>query len=226
MNLQAVVFDFDGVCIDTEFARFKSWQMIFESFGCVLPKDEWIKNIGSASWVSDPFVILEKMTRKKLDRSVYEAMHRVNEVEITNTMSLQPGLIDRLREAQALNIKCAIASSSSHRWVDGNLERRGIRELFAATVCRSDTERHKPDPQPYTLACERLGVIPEQAIAIEDSPAGVAAARGAGLYTVAVPCSMTADMDFSKANRIIGSLEEISLTAIGMPEEDTPDDTK
>lgn len=214
MKLQAVVFDFDGVCIDTEHARFKSWEMIFESFGCELPRDEWIKNIGSAAWVSDPFIILEKQTGKKLDRSVYETMHRVNEMEIANTMSLQPGLTDRLREAQTLGIPCAIASSSSHRWVDGHLERRGIRELFATTVCKSDTERHKPDPQPYLLACERLGVAPAHALAIEDSPAGIAAARAAGLFTVAVPCSMTAGMDFTEANRIATSLKEISFVAI------------
>lgn len=215
MKLEAVVFDFDGVCIDTEHARFRSWEMIFESFGCELPRSEWIKNIGSAAWISDPFVILEKQTGKKLDRTVYEAMHRVNEMEIANSMSLQPGLTDRLHEAQALGIPCAVASSSSHRWVDSHLERRGIRELFATTVCRSDTERHKPDPQPYLLVCERLGIVPEHALAIEDSPAGVAAARAAGLSTVAVPCSMTDGMDFTEANRIVGSLEDISLTAIG-----------
>ena len=212
MKFQAVVFDFDGVCIDTEQARFQSWQMIFESFGQELPKDEWIRNIGSAAWVSDPFIILETLVGKKLDRKVYEAMHRVNELEIANAMSLQPGLIDRLREAHAIGTRCAIASSSSHRWVDGHLERRGIRELFATTVCRGDTERHKPDPQPYQFACERLGIAPESALALEDSPAGITAARAAGLYTIAVPCSMTAGMDFSAAHCVVPSLEQVRFS--------------
>ena len=91
MEIRAVVFDFDGVCIDTERARFKSWQMIYESFGLELPRDEWLRNIGRSSWVSDPFIALEKLTGKKLEREAYEAMHRVNELEIANALPLQPG---------------------------------------------------------------------------------------------------------------------------------------
>ena len=214
MNIKAVVFDFDGVCIDTELARFRSWQMIYESFGCELPRDEWVKNIGTAAWVSDPFVILENLLGKQLDRTAYDAMHRVNELEIANTLPLQPGLTDRLREAHAMGIQCAIASSSSHRWVDGHLERRGIRELFVTTVCREDSAVHKPNPDPYLIALERLGVAAEDAVAVEDSPLGIAAARAAGLYCIAVPCSMTAGMDFSAAHATVSSLENVSFTDI------------
>ena len=211
MNLQAVVFDFDGVCIDTEYARFRSWQMIYEKYGFELPRDEWVKNIGTATWVSDPFVLLERLTGKKLNWEECDAFHRVKEKEIADTLPLQPGLIDRLQEAKALHIPCAIASSSSHRWVDGHLTRRGIMDLFATTVCKEDTSVHKPDPKPYLMVLERLGVPPANAVAFEDSPLGIASARTAGLYCIAVPCGLTAGMDLSAAQRIVASLEEVSF---------------
>ena len=121
---------------------------------------------------------------------------------------------DRLREARATGVACAIASGSSHQWVDGHLTRRGIMEFFTVTVCREDTEGHKPDPEPYLQALELLGVAAGEAVAIEDSPAGVAAAHAAGLFCIAVPCSMTAGMDFSAAHRSVVSLEEVSLKDI------------
>ena len=212
MNLKAVIFDFDGVCIDTERARFRSWQMIYESYGFELPRDEWIKNIGTTSWVSDPFTILEKLTGKTLSRDKCNTMHRVNEMEIANSFSLQPGLTDRLNEARERGIPCAVASSSSHRWVDGHLIRRGIKHFFTATVCKEDTMVHKPDPRPYLLALERLHAAAADTVAIEDSPVGIASARAAGIYCIAVPCSMTKGMDFSAAQRIVGSLEEVSFS--------------
>jgi beta-phosphoglucomutase-like phosphatase (HAD superfamily) len=132
MDLKAVIFDFDGVCIDTETARYQSWQRIFEMYGFDLPIDEWTKNIGMAAWVSHPFDILQGFVGHPLDRAALEALHRISEVEIANALPLQPGLAERLDEAAVLGIECAIASSSSHRWVDGHLERRGLTRRFKA----------------------------------------------------------------------------------------------
>ena len=178
---------------------------------CDLPRDEWIRNIGTAIMVFDPVEHFEKSSGKTLDREAYDAVHRVNEMEVANTLPLQPGLMSLLREARRSDILCGVASGSSHRWVEGHLNRRGIREMFTTVVCREDTQQHKPDPEPYLLACEKLGVSVEHAIAIEDSSPGVAAAKAAGLYTIAVPCSMTGKMDFREANRIVSSLEDVSL---------------
>ena len=210
MDLQAIIFDFDGVCIDTETARYQSWQRIFESYGHELPLGEWVKNIGQAAWVSHPFDILQHLTGRLLDREALDALHRVGEIEIANSLPLQPGFADRLREAGALSISCAIASSSSHRWVDGHLERRGLIGQFKAIVCREDTGAHKPDPRPYLAALERLGVSSANAVVVEDSPTGIASARAAGLYCIGVPCNLTRDMDLSAADRIVKSLEEVS----------------
>lgn len=211
MDLKAIVFDFDGVCIDTEKARFMSWQRIFESFGLELPRDEWLKNIGKATYVSDPFTVLQSLVTTELDRSELHRRHRESEIEIAARLPVLPGVKELLGEARSLGILCAVASSSSHNWVDGHLERRRLLGFFDTVVCREDTESHKPDPAPYIKALVRLGVNSKNAIAVEDSPAGIASAKAAGLYCIAVPCSMTLGMDMSAADRLTGSLGEVSL---------------
>jgi HAD superfamily hydrolase (TIGR01509 family) len=211
MHIQAVIFDFDGVCVDTEMARFMSWQKIYTAFQLELPRDEWVKNIGKAAYVADPFDILERLAGHDLDREALHGQHRINELEIADALPLLPGVAERLTEAQSLGIACGIASSSSHLWVDGHLRRRGIFEMFGVIICREDTATHKPDPAPYLAALQRLGVDAENAIAVEDSPAGIASARAAGLYCIGVPCSMTRDMDMSGADLIVESLEEVSF---------------
>jgi len=215
MDIKAVVFDFDGVCIDTETARFRSWQQIYASYGFDLPLDEWIKNIGRATYESDPFPYLEKLAGEPLDREAIHKRHQRAEVEIANGLPLQPGLVERLEEAAELGISCAIASSSSYRWVGGHLDYRSIIRYFRVIICREDTERHKPDPQPYATAVSRLDIAPVNAVAVEDSAPGIASANAAGLFTVAVPCPMTMTMDFSAAGRRVTSLKEISWRNFG-----------
>jgi len=216
MTIKAIVFDFDGVCLDTETSRYESWQAIYESFGVTLPLDEWIKNIGHAAYESDPYPYLEKSVGRQLDKEALHALHKRTEVEITNKMPLLPGYADRLHEAKSMGILCAVASSSSHAWVDGHLKYRNLDHFFSTVVCREDTVLHKPHPEPYQTALRRLGVGAEYAVAVEDSPAGVAAARAAGLYTIAVPCSMTVGMNFDHASCRVSSLAEVSWEKVAL----------
>ncbi len=210
MGIRAVIFDFDGVCIDTETARYMSYKKICRDYGFDLPIVEWIKNIGKASWVSHPFDLLERETGYRLNRAELESRHRIIEEEIADEMPLSAGLLERLNEAKSLGILLGIASSSSHRWVDGHLKRRDIIDFFDVIICKEDTVLHKPDPAPYKAALDRLGIVPANAIAVEDSEAGLASAKAAGLYCIAIPGNMTNGMDLGKADRIIKSLEEVS----------------
>jgi HAD superfamily hydrolase (TIGR01509 family) len=214
MELKAVVFDFDGVCIDTEMARYLSWQRIYESFALEFPREEWIKNIGKATNIFDPYPHLERLVGRTLDKETILATHYDADIEITNGMPLQPGFAERLDEAASRGMKCAIASSSSHRWVDGHLRYRGLLDRFAVTVCREDTVSHKPHPEPYRTALRLMGVESGRAVAVEDSPLGIASARAAGLFCIGVPCSMTKDMDLGAAELLVGSLREVTFDAI------------
>jgi len=100
-----------------------------------------------------------------------------------------------------------VASSSHHRWVDGHLARLGLLDSFEAVLCAGDVPRAKPFPDLYQAACDALGVSPSVALALEDSPNGIRAAKDAGLYCIAIPNPMTSRLDLSHADRIRDSLE-------------------
>jgi HAD superfamily hydrolase (TIGR01509 family) len=124
-----------------------------------------------------------------------------------------PGIEEWLTEARRLGLKLGIASSSTRQWVMGHLDRLGLGG-WDCIRCREDTVRAKPDPDLYLAVLDCLGIGPGQAIAVEDSLNGLAAAKAAGLFCVAVPCSMTAHMDLSAADLRLGSLAQRSLAEV------------
>ena len=127
---------------------------------------------------------------------------------------LLPGVERYLAEARRLGLKTAIASSSRSNWVMDHLERFGIDEHFDAILCREDVSRTKPDPELYQKALERLSVPAAETIAFEDSANGIRAAKAAGLFCVAVPNPLTADLDLTDADLQLESLEAVTLPAL------------
>ena len=123
-----------------------------------------------------------------------------------NQVQGRPGaieLVDRLRG----RVPMALASNSSRQLVSTALSTAGLTDAFDAIVTADDVDAGKPAPDIYLLACERLGVRPEDSLALEDSPSGIAAAKAAGLACIAVP--QFAETDVSEADRVIDSLEEL-----------------
>lgn len=209
--LRAVVFDFDGLMIDTESTALRAWQQLYESFGQELPLAEWVKLIGTWDALWDPRAELEQRLGKTLDWETIEPERMAAEFRLADEQQLLPGVSDLLDEAAASGVRLAVASSSSLAWVSHHLERLGIAERFEALATRHDVARTKPDPALYELALERLGVDAGQAFALEDSVHGVAAARAAGLKVVAVPGAIMLDADFSAANLRLDTLRGVSL---------------
>jgi HAD superfamily hydrolase (TIGR01509 family) len=121
------------------------------------------------------------------------------------------GVRDYIADARRLGLRLGVASSSSRKWVVGHLERLGIHEFWDAVVTRNDVVRTKPSPDLYELVVRRLGVPASSAVALEDSPNGIAAAKEAGLYCVAVPNDLTRDLDVSRADVRLSSLAEVPL---------------
>jgi len=122
-----------------------------------------------------------------------------------------PGVEDYLHLAKVENLKLGIASSSNRRWVAGNLKRLELLEYFDVIHTSDDVEKTKPDPALYSLALQSLGIKPEEAIVLEDSPNGVRAAKSAKIFTVAIPNPLTAQLDLSQADLILESLTDLSL---------------
>jgi HAD superfamily hydrolase (TIGR01509 family) len=119
------------------------------------------------------------------------------------------GIPEAVQAAKAAGLKVAVVSSSSHRWVDGWLEKIGLFEQFDTTVCRDDAERIKPAPDLYLVAARQLNLEPATCLVIEDSVNGIKAAKAAGMPSVAIPNRVTAGCDFSLADRVLKSATEL-----------------
>ncbi len=213
-RIRALVFDFDGLIVDTEVPIFRVWQRIYRERGQELPLERWLTIIGTASGPFDPVTDLGEKTGTRLDQQEMEALERLYYQEATALQQLLPGVIDYLVAAQQLGLKTAVASSSTRKWVTDHLNRFGIGGHFDAVVCREDVTRTKPDPDLYRTALDRVGVPPAEAIALEDSSNGVRAAKAAGLFCVAVPNPLTADLDLSEADLRLVSLEMMPLRTL------------
>jgi HAD superfamily hydrolase (TIGR01509 family) len=203
-----LVLDFDGTVLDTEGPLYRSWAELWEDHGQRLDLSDWQRTIGTEDSF-DPWTELETRLGRTLDPGLGHH-RRQRRDEIQSLLGPRPGVMDWLAEAADLGVPVGIASSSPAEWVEGHLERIGIRPRFATVVCRGEGVPAKPDPTSYRLACARLGADLARSLAVEDSPHGVAAAA-AGLYTVAVPHPLTRDLDLSAADLVLDSLDALPL---------------
>ena len=211
--LRAVVFDFDGLILETEAADFQSWQDIYQLHGTDLALATWLPYIGAghSSIKFDIYAHLEAQVGKALDRDKIRTMRRARYAELVAEQPLLPGVQERIAEALRLNLGLAVASSSSRDWVVNHLTRLGLFSSFSVVVTGDEVRYTKPDPELYLLALERLGVQASEALALEDSPNGVLAAKRAGLCCIAVPNPLTCHLSFEWADVRLPSLSELSL---------------
>jgi HAD superfamily hydrolase (TIGR01509 family) len=214
MTIRALVFDFDGLILETEEPILRSWQEIFQAHGFELPFEKWALNIGTMDEQFNPFDELEARLGRKVDRRQIEGQRREREMELVLSQPPMPGVVETLRQAKRLGLKVGLASSSSCEWVEGHLSRLGLLDDFDCVVGGDDVQRTKPDPSLYLGALECLGVAPEQAIAFEDSPNGILAAKRAGMFCVAVPTHITGSLPTDHADLRLDSLAAMPLEAL------------
>ncbi|GAB4541787.1 MAG: HAD family hydrolase [Anaerolineales bacterium] len=211
--LQALIFDFDGLLLDTETPEVQTWQALYRQFGFELPMHEWHKIIGGYGLSDfDPAAHLVQLTGRKLDKAELRLRYRAQADEKIAAQPLLPGALDLLRAAKREGLKLAVGSSSSHLWVDAHTKRLGIYEYFDCLVCSDDVPagRTKPHADIYIKVLERLAAPSRAAVVFEDSPNGVLAAQRAGIFAVAVPNPLTAAMNV-RGDWTVPSLAEISL---------------
>lgn len=211
MEISAVLFDFDGVLVDTEWAIYQAWLRTFQSNGHDLPLETYTHCIGSdfATW--SPKTHLEELTGQAFDWHDLDARRQKEIVAELDGESAMPGAAALLDQLTKVGIRRAVVSSSSHHWVDGWLEKTALAAHFETVVCRGDAERIKPAPDLFLEAARRLDLDPAACLVIEDSLNGVKAAKAAGMRVWVVPNRVTAALDFSPADRIFPSLAAISL---------------
>ena len=211
--IQALIFDFDGLIIDTEVPIFTAWQQTYAAYGKEMPLSEWEVNIG-ISGVFDAVGRLEELTGLTLDRDTVTTDTRARSMAMVVQQPLLPGVREAINDAMALGLKLGVASSSSKEWVEGHLERLGLRPHFGSVRSRDHVGAKKPDPAVYNAALAQLGVQASNAVALEDSPHGLHAAKAAGMQCVAVPSTLTQHMDFTGADLIVNSLADHSLQTL------------
>jgi HAD superfamily hydrolase (TIGR01509 family) len=206
------MLDFDGTILDTEGPVYQSWAELWAARGHQLSLAEWQTRIGTDGGF-DPWAELERRAGARLDPAL-DNFRRARRDELQALHQVRPGILAWLEEAAKLGVPVGVASSSSQDWVESHLQRLGVRECFQTLVCAGGAVPAKPDPTCYRIGCEALGADLASSVAVEDSPHGVAAAADAGLYTVAVPHALTVDLDFWRADRVIESLEVMTLAEV------------
>lgn len=212
--IHALIFDFDGLILDTETPEFDVWQNIYQEHGFELPHDEWGKIVGGYGFSDfDAAEHLSLLTQGRLDSVSLRARHTSESHRLTLSQPILPGVVDTIHAAKRLELKLAIASSSPHSWVDTHAKRLGVFDYFDVVICADDVGagRTKPNPDLFLLALRQLQVRKEAAIVLEDSPNGVKAANSAGIFVIAVPNPVTSLLSIHGANLTVRSLADLSL---------------
>lgn len=214
MAVRGLLFDFDGLIVDTETPSLASWQEAYRQHGHELPLEQWITLVGTIGAPFDPYAHLEELAGP-LDRDAVLERRRAYELSLTDIEELRPGVLDYLEEAERLGLKTAIVSSSTRAWIDRHLRRLERAEHFDTVVAADhDVARAKPAPTLYLEALDVLGLAPAEAIAFEDSPNGIKAAKAAGIFCVAVPNSVTAELGLDEADLVLESLADLPLAKL------------
>jgi HAD superfamily hydrolase (TIGR01509 family) len=211
MSIKALIFDFDGLILETETPVFQSWQELFHAYGCEIPMETWAKIIGAAEYEFNPLDELERQLGRPIDRKAEAPRRRQRELALILSQPVLPGVHDYLQTAHRRGLPCAVASSSTCDWVEGHLKRLGMYDDFVFIKTIEDVTRSKPAPDLFLAALNDLQVEPKEAIVFEDSPNGILAAKRAGIFCVTVPNGLTAGLSLDLADMRLNSLADLPL---------------
>jgi len=211
--VRALVFDFDGLILDTEVPVYQAWAEVYEQHGLDLSLDFWKTIVGHGMTAFDAMAELERRLGRTIDRQAVRTAHRRRQLELVNALPIAPGVLAWRDEAILCGAALGLASNSTRSWVVGHLRRLGLDE-WQCIRCAEDVGVAKPAADVYLAVLRCLRVNPGEAIALEDSTAGVQSAKAAGLYVVAVPSTLTADHDVSGADLVLHSLADATFSEV------------
>ena len=211
--IKALVFDFDGLIVDTESTDFQAWQEVGLQYNVDLTLETWLPVVGRGftTQIFDPYEYLLAQSKESLDYKIVRTQCGERNLALIEQQPILPGVERLIAEAKERGLGLAVASSSKREWVAGHLERLELLQHFDALACGDEVLHTKPYPDLYLAAIEKLGIKASEAIAFEDSRNGMLAAREAGIFCVVIPNLMTQSLSFDEASFRLFSLAEKSL---------------
>jgi HAD superfamily hydrolase (TIGR01509 family) len=208
--IRALVFDFDGLILDTETPLIDSYRDVHETHGVPFDRAVFLRSVGHADYAFDPWHGFSPHA----DRAALELERTSRKDARLLEQKILPGVIGLLDAAKESGLRIGLASNSEHDWVEPHLTRLGLRDRFEFLACREDAPSPKPEPDLYRLVLNHFGLRGLEAIAFEDSHTGSLAAKRANLWCVAAPNASTAHHDLSHADLLVSSLAEVELAGL------------
>lgn len=211
--IKGVIFDFDGLILDTETYQYEMFKEIFNTHSVELPFERWVKGIGTKSDFS-LFNYLMEHSLAKLNPDELKEKFRKDFIEGLKNVDCREGIRVYLEEASDLGLKIGLASSSNYEWVSMHLKNLDLFDYFSCIKTSDDVDRVKPSPELYISAAKCLGLHPKECLVFEDSANGAIAAKRADMRCVIVPNSITNNMNFCAVDHRLKSMSEISLNEL------------
>jgi HAD superfamily hydrolase (TIGR01509 family) len=213
--IKTLIFDFDGLLIDTETPAFTSWQKVYSDHGQELTLELWQNAIGRASGTGFvPLEYLATLIGNTFDSQAVRAKRNEHKMQLCEQEKLRPGVLEMLDQATTLWLACTVASSSPREWVEGWLEEHDVLKHFAFTKTGDDVQNVKPAPDLFLSVAEKLSVKASECLVFEDSPNGTLAALNAGMPCVVVTNPVTEGLEFPKHLLKLKQMDEMGLEEI------------
>lgn len=210
----AIIFDFDGLILETETPQYQAWRNAFNQRGCELPIDFWISILGRKAGSSDLFGMLADQSGQPVDPEALQAEITKQTSKLIQNETALPGVEGLIIDAKEHDLKLGVASGSTRPWVTGHLQNLNLLQHFDHITTNEDTDEHKPLPAPFLECASQLNVEPSQCLVLEDSPNGIDAAKAAGMFAVAVPTTMTEGQPFNNAALRLETLKDANVESL------------
>ncbi len=212
-TFRAAIFDLDGVLWDGEPLYHEAFNVVLKPYGHSLSQDDYVRIIGSSveaswDWVRKRFNLTDPTER--YTRAYDEVVLRLLERPVEPLPGARP-LIEELRRR---GVPIALASASLRQWVDATLRRLGLQDAFDTTVSASDVNNSKPAPDLFLAAAQRLGVPPQDCLAVEDTLAGVRSAKAAGMFAIQLRAASTALPPLDEADLVLDRFADFDLSLL------------
>ncbi|WP_189029458.1 HAD family hydrolase [Paenibacillus albidus] len=212
--IKGIIFDFDGTIIDTETAWYTAFNEAYEQHGVELTLEQYSTCIGTSLNGFNPYEYLMTDLKLPINKQEFRTAVQERHSKLMELEAIRPGIQHYLDSAKKAGLRMGLASSSSLEWVEKYLDQLDIRDYFDCIRTSDHVEKVKPDPELYRQALSCLGLQPEEAVAIEDSPNGSKAAAAAGIHCVVIPNDITSFLEFDTPHHRTDSLNNLDFNHV------------